>query len=157
MQIKVEKAGYLFHMRNLVVRFSQNYEYFLNYELFPMQIVVQISMVNISLANTTATVLMCLLLKQCPVSSLPSFYNFPLWQSHYSGSNHPQSVSSNQMLRFVSGIHYTLLPRELGFGNITLASWLINSAHRIDTNLKARIPPENRKICYYCHLWFMLE
>lgn len=81
-------------------------------------------MVNISFANTIATVPMCLLLKQCPLSLLLTTcsYNFPLQQSHYSGSNHPQGVSSNQMLGFVSGIHYMLLPRELGFGNITLAS-----------------------------------
>lgn len=91
----------------------------------------------IHLANTTATVPMCLLFKQCPLSLLTtSFYNFALWQSHHSGSNHPQSRSSNQILRFVSGVDYMLLPRELGFGNITLASWLINSAHRMDTNLR---------------------
>lgn len=150
-------------MRNLVVHFSQNYNswVFLKWIMNCFQckqLFKQISTANISFANTTATIPLGLLVKQCPLSLLTtSFYNFPLWQSHYSGSNHPQSISSNQMLGFVSGIHYMLLPRELGFGNITLASWLINSAHRIDTKLKARIPPENRKICYYCHLWFMLE
>lgn len=63
-------------------------------------------------------------------------------RSHYSGT---QSVSLNQMLGFVfwSTLHAAV--QGTGFGNITPASWLINSVHRIDTNLKAKISLETVK------------